>query len=547
MSLKRSLSFFRTVKFKVSLWYAVLFILASAATFFSVYWTLESVMTRKADKELLAFSTRIERLLLRGGTEGKDEWIALDKISPQTVKAVKLAVPGIKICHARTAVEGDRAVYEIAGFANGLSYNVKASAEGDVMGVESATFRERLRLLEDEFYDEAYSSGMNRTYFLLLSPEGEILAASNPGNWPELKGAKSRPVSRIEGGVQFKTDRMKLRKHRRNTRILDREILDGHILEVGQSMLEADKALNAYLAISLSVMGGMVLMGSLAGWLIARRFMAGVERVSKAAASIGQGDFSKRVEAHGEGEEIDRLVFAFNDMIARIEKLITEMKSVSDNIAHDLRTPLTRIRGAIEVAMCGNPGSEELKEMACETVEECDRLLAMINTMLEITRTESGLQELDRGEVDLKALLSSAHELFLPLAEERGMAFSLQLPEGELKVQGDKMRLQRVVSNLLDNAIKYTPEKGDVSISAESGASFVRISVQDSGCGIPEAEQARIFERFYRCDGSRSLQGNGLGLSLVKAIVKAHGGTVELKSSPGEGSLFSITLPNAKA
>ena len=481
---------------------------------------------------------------LTGGDEGgaEDEWLPLDKIPPQIVSVANLAVDGIKIHEAKVDRRNEQPAYEVVGFLDGRSYKVKVSGAGELLTVESATLKDRMQLLEDEFYAEAYSEGLNRIYFLLLSPRGEILAKSDTSYWPELKDASHRPLPKLKDGFQFKTER--IRKHRRDARILDKVLFDGNILEVGQSMLEEEKVLNSYLSISLSVLGGIVILGSIAGWLIARKFMAGVERVRSAVESIGQGDFSQRVSPGGEGEEIDSLVFAFNEMIARTQKLIMEQKSVSDNIAHDLRTPLTRIRGAIEVAMAGNPDAEELKELSCGVVEDCDRLLLVINTMLEITQTESGLLAIDRREFDIKELIAMAHELFLPLAEEKSIDFKAELPKGDIKVRGDKLRLQRVVSNLLDNAIKYTPAHGSVSISVGGNAKDAWIAIKDSGCGIPKSEQTRIFERFYRCDSSRSQPGNGLGLSLVQAIVKAHSGTIAMESVPGKGSLFKMVIPN---
>ena len=543
MSLKPRLRFFHTVKFKVALCYATLFTVAAAATFFSVYWTLSSIMTSKADKELMAFSHELECSFLRGSDGGaEDEWLPLDKIPPQVLSAVKLAVDGIKVHEAKIGGANEqKQTYEVFGILDSRSYTVKVSRAGELLAVESATLKERIQRLEDEFYDESYSEGLNRIYFLLLSPQGEILAKSDTSYWPELKHATSRPIPKLKGGVQFKTE--PIRKRHRNARIIDKVLFDGNIIEVGQTTLEEEKVLNSYLSISLSILGGMLVLGSLAGWLIARKFMAGVDRVRKAAISIGQGDFSRRVSPGGEGEEIDNLVFAFNEMIARTQTLIMELKSVSDNIAHDLRTPLTRIRGTIEVALAGNPDAEELKELSCGVVEDCDRLLLMINTMLEITQTESGLMEIDRQHFDLKALVSMAYELFLPLAEEKKIEFKTKLPEEDLKIHGDKVRLQRVVSNLLDNAIKYTPEKGRIEISAGCDTQCAWIAVKDGGCGIPEAEQARVFERFYRGDSSRSQPGNGLGLSLVHAIVKAHNGVVTVESLPGKGSLFTVKLP----
>jgi signal transduction histidine kinase len=188
----------------------------------------------------------------------------------------------------------------------------------------------------------------------------------------------------------------------------------------------------------------------------------------------------------------------------------------------------------------------EYETMAASTIEECDRLLDMINTMLMISKAESGVAQLSHEEIDLEGLVRKACELFEPMAEDKGVSLSCHGPDWG-RVIGDTRLIQRMLSNLLDNAIKYTPSGGSVNVSLSEDDAQVVVSVKDTGCGISPDDLPRIFERFYRCDQSRSQAGIGLGLSLARAIARAHGGDITATSTLNQGSTFTVTLPkNAK-
>jgi len=218
---------------------------------------------------------------------------------------------------------------------------------------------------------------------------------------------------------------------------------------------------------------------------------------------------------------------------------------MSDNIAHDLKSPLTKIRGTAEVALTTEADVGEFRNMAASTIEECDRLLDMINTMLVISRTEAGVGELENEELDAAEVVREACQLFEPLAEEGGLALNCQAP-GTCLIRGDMPMVQRMVGNLLDNAIKYTPSGGAIDVFLDvDDQNFAVLSVKDTGIGISPNDLLRVFERFFRSDPSRSQAGVGLGLSLARAIARAHGGDIHVASAPGKGSTFTVTLPRA--
>jgi signal transduction histidine kinase len=230
-------------------------------------------------------------------------------------------------------------------------------------------------------------------------------------------------------------------------------------------------------------------------------------------------------------------------MLDRIQTLVTGIREMSDNIAHDLKSPITRIRGISEVSLTTGASEKEYESMAASTIEECDRLLDMINTMLVISKTEAGVNKLDTQEMDIAAVVRDACELFQSPAEDKDLRLICDAP-GNFSISGDNRLIQRMIANLLDNAIKYTPVGESIEVAVQpQNTHAVVITVKDNGVGIGDEDISRIFERFYRCDPSRSQAGTGLGLSFARTVARVHGGDIAVTSIPNQGSTFTVTLP----
>ena len=322
---------------------------------------------------------------------------------------------------------------------------------------------------------------------------------------------------------------------------------NGHsyLLQVGVSLLPMDRALERFLFLLFTgVPAGLIVTFVIGRWM-ARFALTPLSRVAESARTINIEDLSRRIPVRGARDELDNVATAFNDTLERLEHAIGEMRQFSTALAHELRTPLAALRGDIEMAML-QPTDEGLRQRFASQLEEIDRLKRLIDQILVVAQAEAGQIPLAMGAVDLGTLAATVVDQIEPVAQSRGIAMRCD-HASDAVVQGDAEWLKRLVLNLLDNAIKFTPQGGQVVVDVSRMGAVARLAVRDTGIGIDPDVQPRIFERFFRADPARSrgVEGVGLGLSLAKWIVDRHHGRIEVHSQPGQGSTFTISLPIA--
>jgi signal transduction histidine kinase len=291
------------------------------------------------------------------------------------------------------------------------------------------------------------------------------------------------------------------------------------------------------------------ILGCFASWFVARRVLKRIDDMTGTAQSIMAGDLKGRLAISGTGDELDRLALNLNAMLERIGELMAGMQQVSDNIAHDLKTPLTRLRNRAEEALRTASSPDELRAALDGSIDEADNLIRVFNALLMIARLETGRIQDSMDKVDISEIVSGMAELYEPLAEEAGLSLVTEVAPG-LRVSGNRELIGQALANLIDNALKYgEPGEGaraQVTVAARQEGNEILLSVADHGPGIPAEDRARVLERFVRLDASRSKPGFGLGLALAAGVVRLHGGQLRLEDN-APGLRVVIALPALQA
>ncbi|KAA6184014.1 HAMP domain-containing protein [Thiohalocapsa marina] len=334
------------------------------------------------------------------------------------------------------------------------------------------------------------------------------------------------------------------REHRARAKVF--RLRGGQRLLVGRDVRELTATrdlIQEALAWGLAITAGLALLGA---WFLSGGVLRRIEAVNQVCREIMEGDLSRRVPTDGSGDELDRLALNLNRMLARIEELMSSVRQVSDNIAHDLRTPLSRLHTKLsQLRDAALPGVAAAQVEAA--INDAEELLSAFNALLRIARVESGARRAAFGDLDLAPLLSDVAEFYEPLAADKGQQLRVELAGagtgvGALRVHGDRDLLFQAIANLLDNAIKYTPAGGRIGVRAMREGDRVQVDVSDSGPGIPAELRDKVLQRFFRVDASRSAPGHGLGLSLVQAVAQLHGAELRLDAA-GPGLRVSMRLP----
>ena len=379
----------------------------------------------------------------------------------------------------------------------------------------------------------------NAKSIYLLTTDDFVKLAGNIENWPQ--GSRSD-----SGWINFTLNpSVGWNGPERLARARIFEVQGGLRLLVGR---DVDELTNLKRVIETAINWGMgitLALALLGGFLMSRSTTRRIEVINNTSRRIMNGHLSLRIPTRGTDDDFDQLAENLNQMLDRIVYLMEGIRHVSDSIAHDLRTPLTRLRNQLENTLM-SVDNDEAREQAGKAVAEADQLLATFNALLRIARLETRGNTADMQQVPLGELVSDACELYEALAEDKEQQFQQSLDD-HVVIEGDRDLLFQMVSNLIDNAIKYTPEQGEIRVNVRKDGNDAIFEVGDSGIGIPDDEKDQVFQRFYRVGKSRSLPGNGLGLSLVSAVAEIHQGVISLSDHhPGEdypGLMVTIRLP----
>jgi heavy metal sensor kinase len=389
----------------------------------------------------------------------------------------------------------------------------------------------------DESGSEAFTeSGLT---LVVLSNDGSILQAAGP--------YRSYPAPVANAGNQSVFLTLPGSGERDSIRIYILPVLDNNQVvgwvQAMQSLGNVDDSLQRLL-VTLFLGGGMLsLLAGFAGYFLAARTLAPIDNITHTARRISTADLSARLNLPDTGDEVSRLSATFDEMLGRLETGFKRERQFTADASHELRTPLAALQAILSVTRARERSTQEYQQALEDLSDETDRMRGLVEDLLSLARGENGFS-LHLEPLDLALLLSDVSESLRPLAGSRGLEFTCDLPPA-LPFSGDMDALIRLFVNLLDNAIKYT-ERGSVSLSARQEENTIIVKVSDTGIGIPAEHLAHIFERFYRVETARSSGGVGLGLAIARQIAKAHGGNIEVESSPNAGTTFTVKLPLMK-
>ncbi|MGN6467369.1 MAG: sensor histidine kinase [Rhizobiaceae bacterium] len=432
-----------------------------------------------------------------------------------------------------------------------LEAQTRDTINEDVQRLASGYERGGLQLLVRVIGQRSRQPGAN--LYLIADPNGRILSGNVESLDPGVlstNGWTEKPFSYVRYGEgpgerTVQPDTARATEHKAIAVVL--RLPSQLILLVGRDLGEPERfrlVMRRSLMFALGTMG----LGALLIWyFVGRRALKRIDNMSDASRRIMGGDLTGRLPVIGAGDEFDRLAENLNGMLGRIAELNEGLKQVSDNIAHDLKTPLTRLRNRAEAALAGKRNTAEYRETLEATIAESDQLIRTFNAILMISRLEAGYSAESTVPVDLDTIVQDVVELYEPVAEELGVGLEASA-EGGHKIVGNRELIGQALSNIVDNAIKYSAgscERPAVTVRAESVGDEIRLTVADNGPGIPEDDHERATERFVRLERSRTQPGSGLGLSLAKAIMKFHGGRLDL-SSGNPGLTVAMVFPASR-
>ena len=461
---------------------------------------------------------------------------ALGKLLRTTAFKLTLVYLGIFVLFAATLL-----AYFALNTRRLITEQITATVNGEVSGLSEQYGQGGLRRLV--IVVDVRSRRPGSSLYLVTTPSGEGLA----GNVGSLEpGVLDHP-----GWLETNYHRLESpegAEHRALVRVV--QLPGGFRLLVGRDLEERERLFGIVVNAGQWSLALVIVLGLLGGFFVSRRILSRIDAMTGTAQTIMAGDLSGRLPVAGTGDELDRLADNVNAMLERIEALMRGLKEVSDNIAHDLKTPLTRLRNRCEQALRSATGEASYRAALDATIAESDDLIRTFDALLMIARAESGQARENMTEFDASEIARDVGELYEPVADEKGIALKIDAPEAA-PVRGNRELVSQALANLIDNAIKYAGPNGKVNgvpaeivVRAGDDGERITLSVADRGPGIPDADRGRVVERFVRLEQSRSEPGSGLGLSLASAVARLHGGELKLEDNH-PGLRTTIALPRA--
>lgn len=456
---------------------------------------------------------------------------ALGKLFRTT--AFKLSLAYLVVFAIGAGLVLGRVAWNVKGL---MDDQINSTIEAEIKGLSEQYAQGGIRRLV--FVIEQRIRQPGASLYLVTSPNGQAIA----GNVIELQAGALEREGVIETSYRRDDDRATNHQHQALAQVF---ILPGGFrLLVGRDLGDRENLRHVMGRALFTSLAWLVLIGTLGGLFVARRVLQRVDMISASAQEIMQGDLSRRLPLSGSNDELDRLAFNLNAMLERIDELMTGLKEVSDNIAHDLKTPLTRLRNNADEAL-REVGSPDVMRSGLERViEEADGLIRIFNALLTIARLEAGQAGGELKPCDPAEILGDVIELYEPLAEEEGARLSVEAQSG-LAILANRELIGQALANLIDNALKYglTEEARDISARMQRVGMMAEISIADHGAGIAVSDRTRVTDRFVRLEGSRSRPGSGLGLSMAQAILKLHGGDLRIEdNAPGLRVVLALPL-----
>lgn len=416
----------------------------------------------------------------------------------------------------------------------------RAFMQAQARELAAAYVRGGLPALRRELVDVPNDERREELLVRLAAPDGRTLLLYNPDAW------KPAEVAQLERQAAPADAAWLSLGPAADGDVLEAFALrlpDGTVLQAGLDADLREDALTSIREVFLTIALPVLVLALVVGAFMAYRALQPVRQLVRTLhAVIDTGDIRTRVPREGVRGEFADLIYLFNRMLDRIEALVAGMRGTLDNVAHDLRTPMTRLRGRAELALQEERDVHTYREALADSLETSETVMTMLDTIMEVAEAEAGTLPLRLEPLRVSDVVNDVIELYRFVAEDEEVALHAHVPP-DLVVTADRSRLRQALANLIDNAVKYTPAGGQVDVEAGTEAGGIWLRVRDTGAGISAADLPRIWDRLYRGDLSRSARGLGLGLSLVKAIVTAHGGRVEVESTPGVGSVFTVYLP----